>query len=188
MDYCCAEGSAGNCCDDGVGRFPVLPPNPQVWATRLISSGFAVVKHLATASAKSSTASSSPTLSSSSTSSPSPTPTSSAPAERQDQTPGLSSAAKASIGVGVAVGALLIATVAYLVWKLNRQKKMMEGGQTPTEASQLMGGNYDSKGPMGAALMDQKVVSGPIELPAQSVVGELSALSPAVQRLSLIHI
>jgi hypothetical protein len=48
----------------------------------------------------------------------------------------LSTAAQAGIGVGVAVGALLLAAVAYLLWKLKRTQRMVQASPLAATGSQ----------------------------------------------------
>ncbi|KAK3347273.1 hypothetical protein B0T25DRAFT_584295 [Lasiosphaeria hispida] len=129
--YCCDHNAF--CCDSGVGRFDVVPSKPQTWATwSAAASQFVVVNPLSTAAASSSPSS---TLASKTSNAPfltttppgndttSGTPQPSQPAQ------GLTAGAQAGIGVGAAVGALLIAAVVFLLWKMKKNKKLLEGKQ-----------------------------------------------------------
>ncbi|KAL7910438.1 hypothetical protein GGI35DRAFT_366664 [Trichoderma velutinum] len=114
--YCCDHASG--CCDSGAGRFNVLPKNPQVWATW--DNGATVYKVVGTVFTGAPSATSrAPTRATSTTTSAAPT--NSSPSQ-SNQSSGLSNGAKAGIGVGVAVGVILIAVVAFLVWKLRQRK------------------------------------------------------------------
>ncbi|KAK2006926.1 hypothetical protein LZ32DRAFT_71404 [Colletotrichum eremochloae] len=146
--YCCDH--AANCCNSGVGRFDILPPEPQVWATwNRESTRFVVV--LQTSSERSSSTSAFPAATSSgmtltSASSvlsalepviPSPTrghvltsmePTAK-PGTTQDNTsegPGLSTAAKAGIGAGAGAGVVLLVVIVFLLRKVRSQKKALQ--------------------------------------------------------------
>ncbi|KAK4234053.1 transcription initiation factor IID, 18kD subunit-domain-containing protein [Achaetomium macrosporum] len=146
--YCCDE--MPNCCDGGVGRFEVPPSNPRTWALLNSSSRqYVVVTPLSTttstSTSRTSDASSQPTADSAGTSAAATTSTNTMPAqtasgdstdnqnqpEPSTQSAGLSTGAQAGIGVGAAVGALLVAAVAYLWWKLNKTKKMIEASPMP---------------------------------------------------------
>jgi len=155
-----------NCCDGGIGRFEVLPPNPDTWALWNAGKGqYVVVTPLSKAASSSSaisSATSAPQSSKETTSSASrqtsatdsstsqqtsATDTSASPSRSQppstetaasgqtattqpssaesssSSSSGLSTAAQAGIGVGAAVGALLVAAVAYLWWKLRKTQQ-----------------------------------------------------------------
>ncbi|KAL2158289.1 hypothetical protein VTH06DRAFT_4610 [Thermothelomyces fergusii] len=135
--YCC-NGMA-DCCSGGIGRQKIEPPPSVTWATwDPEQTRYDVVTPLETQSSSTTTSSSSPfsfssshptgTPSQSTESNPSPTSETGAP-EPGDSTSaepaGLSRAAQAGIGVGAVVGALLVAAVAYLWWKLNRTQKAL---------------------------------------------------------------
>ncbi|KAK4222743.1 hypothetical protein QBC38DRAFT_374464 [Podospora fimiseda] len=113
--YCCDH--TVNCCDRGVGRFDVLPANPHTWATwAAVSTGFVVVRALSTSTSTSTTS-----ATGTSTSTPPAGDTSPASVPQQGHS-GLPAAAYAGIGVGSVIGALFIAAVFYLVWRLRKQK------------------------------------------------------------------
>ncbi|KAK4039877.1 transcription initiation factor IID, 18kD subunit-domain-containing protein [Parachaetomium inaequale] len=146
--WCCFGET--NCCNSGRGRVDILP-NANTWALwDSTKTQWTVVSPLSTAQATSTTSS---TPSASTSSSPtSTTGTNSGASQQSSQTgeatspasatgtagtagtaggqsseatssTGLSTGAQAGIGVGAAIGALLIATVAYLWWKLNKANK-----------------------------------------------------------------
>lgn len=127
--YCCDH--TVNCCDSGVGRFEVLPLEPQTWATlNTASSKYIVVRTLADESTSTSLAILASTTAASSTFASTTTTASSiavvATAEPTEAEPeGLTGAAKAGIGIGVSVGALLVVAVVFLLWKIWRNKKLM---------------------------------------------------------------
>ncbi|KZL63533.1 hypothetical protein CI238_02888 [Colletotrichum incanum] len=177
--YCCDH--AVNCCDSGVGRFDVLPVEPEVWATwNRESSRFVVIlqtssKSLTSTSILPSTISSIETLASAS---PTPTvmvPTISLPTGGKAQTSTgpmpkptssqddaqegseLSTAAKAGIGVGTGAGALLIAAVAFLLLKVRNNKKAIQA-QTAQQESHPWPGIYQ-----GPQTQDTYYKNGPLE-------------------------
>ncbi|AEO66599.1 uncharacterized protein THITE_118802 [Thermothielavioides terrestris NRRL 8126] len=137
-DFCC-DNDAG-CCDSGIGRFSLLPSDPQPWATwDGTKSQYVVVKPLSPATAATTGTS---TSISTSTSVPATTTTTAslaastsssalgaaiaptlAASPQAGGSPSLSTAAKAGIGVGAAVGAAMLGVIAFLLWKLNQSKK-----------------------------------------------------------------
>ncbi|QYT04762.1 hypothetical protein H0G86_011663 [Trichoderma simmonsii] len=131
--YCCDH--TNGCCNSGAGRFNVLPKNPQVWATW--DNGATVYKVVGTVfTGTPSTTSRAPTRATTrTTTTTSAAPTNSSPSQ-SDQSSGLSSGAKAGIGVGVAVGVILIAVVAFLIWKL-RQRKASAGATAQRPVQEL---------------------------------------------------
>ncbi|KAL2192630.1 hypothetical protein P885DRAFT_72830 [Corynascus similis CBS 632.67] len=125
--FCCDH--TVDCCDTGIGRFELLPSNPEAWATwDNTKSQFIVVKPLTAASTSTTASTATPIFTSAAgtastastvtkTSAPPPaqaTPGSSGQAESS----GLSTAVQAGIGVGVSVSAILLGLIAYLLWKL----------------------------------------------------------------------
>ncbi|KAH7176186.1 hypothetical protein EDB81DRAFT_706464 [Dactylonectria macrodidyma] len=132
ISYCC-DHNAG-CCNSGVGRFNVLPSEPEIWATwDREASQYVVVGTLfdsdptsttapATTSKISSTtsATSAPITTARETSTSVPTQDASGSSEAPM---GLSTGAKAGIGAGAGVGAILIAAVAYLLWKTRKNSR-----------------------------------------------------------------
>jgi hypothetical protein len=124
--YCCDH--TDKCCDSGVGRFEVLPSKAQTWATwNTASTQYVVVKTFADASTSTSLSTLASTTSASSITSISTTTSQTAvPTAEETEVPvGLTTAAQAGIGVGAAVGALLIAAIVFLLWKMRKNKKMM---------------------------------------------------------------
>lgn len=122
--YCCDHKTY--CCDSGVGRFDVLPSNPQPWATwNVESSRFLVVGTMFVAKSSTTSQSTTPTTLESTTS---PTGSGLASASESASTSnsspepssGLSHGTQAGIGVGVGVGSLLVSAVIYLIWKLRK--------------------------------------------------------------------
>ncbi|KAK3304885.1 uncharacterized protein B0T15DRAFT_255170 [Chaetomium strumarium] len=131
--FCC-DGTV-DCCNTGLGRFELLPSNPEVWATwDNTKSQFVVAKPLSPATAvttssfststTSTTAMQMSTIAANTATSPSaPPPAQTAPGgSGQAHLSGLSSAAQAGIGVGISVSAILLGLIAYLLWKLYRNK------------------------------------------------------------------
>lgn len=157
--YCCDH--ATNCCNSGVGRFDVLPSEPEVWATwNRESSQFVVVRTIteeptesstSSATSASTTSGAGPSSSDSSTAGPAgdstqtsaqPTPSTLDPApstEEAQEDPGLSTAAKAGIGAGAGAGALLIAVVVFLLLKVRKSKKALQAQQTQHASHQWPG-------------------------------------------------
>lgn len=129
--YCC-DHQNGPCCDNGVGRFNVLPPHPSTSATyNHQASRYDVLP-------PSSKSSPTPSASLSTTSGPkttdldgqSPTnqngPTTTAgdaaqPTKKPSE--GLSLSATAGIGVGVGLGVSALAVASYLLWRRYRKNK-----------------------------------------------------------------
>ncbi|OPB45503.1 hypothetical protein A0O28_0077130 [Trichoderma guizhouense] len=158
--YCCDH--TNGCCNSGAGRFNVLPKNPQVWATW--DNGATVYKVVGTVfTGAPSTTSRAPTRATSTTTTTSAAPTNSSPSQ-SDQSSGLSSGAKAGIGVGVAVGVLLIAVVAFLIWKL-RQRKASAGtaAQRPVQeldSQQKTMAELDARGKLNQELRPPAELAG----------------------------
>ncbi|KAJ0163347.1 hypothetical protein CTA2_3135 [Colletotrichum tanaceti] len=144
--YCCDH--APNCCNGGVGRFDVLPAEPQVWATwNRESSRFLVILQTSSESSTSTTTPSSSTTTSdaATTASAGPAPTGAIPSTplttggpastaaptqgEAEGDPGLSTTAKVGIGAGAGAGALLVAAIVYLLLKIRRNKKALQAQQ-----------------------------------------------------------
>ncbi|CAG7555047.1 unnamed protein product [Fusarium equiseti] len=134
--FCCDHNP--NCCNSGVGRFNVLPSNPEVWATwdrkateyAVVGTVFIGESTTTAASATSDTSSlvtyttsASITTASEASSSSSHAPDSTTSTEGA---PGMSIGAKAGIGAGIGAGAVLAVAVVYLLWKMRRNKKAIE--------------------------------------------------------------
>ncbi|KAF4337011.1 hypothetical protein FBEOM_9129 [Fusarium beomiforme] len=116
----------------GVGRFNVLPSEPEVWATwnRKASQyddvGTVFTDQSTTATASMTSAVTSSTTSTSITRTGDLSlPSSSFPgtSESSEAPAGLSTGAKAGIGDSIGVGAILAAAVVFLLWKMRRNKK-----------------------------------------------------------------
>ncbi|KAH6691355.1 hypothetical protein F5X68DRAFT_201757 [Plectosphaerella plurivora] len=134
--YCCDH--TVNCCNSGVGRFDVLPSEPQVVATwNRASSQYITVPTSSKASSTSSAPESTPTTLVSTSAAPSSTPSeetsqSAAPAESTSgPTSGgsegeMSIAVKAGIGAGAGAGAILVAVIVYLLLKVRRNKRQLQ--------------------------------------------------------------
>ncbi|KAL6697227.1 hypothetical protein J3F84DRAFT_368357 [Trichoderma pleuroticola] len=160
--YCCDH--TNGCCNSGAGRFNVLPKNPQVWATW--DNGATVYKVVGTVfTGTPSTTSRAPTkaTSTTTTTTTSAAPTNSSPSQ-SNQSSGLSNGAKAGIGVGVAVGVILVAVVAFLVWKL-RQRKASAGTEAQKPLQELDGqgqtmAELDARGKLNQELRPPAELSG----------------------------
>ncbi|KAI5466744.1 hypothetical protein BGZ63DRAFT_398379 [Mariannaea sp. PMI_226] len=126
--YCCDH--TDGCCDSGVGQFQVPPSKPDTWATyNPQSSHYVVLRALTNAPTSAKTTATGRPGAASTTSRLLPSTTgdkSATTSQAAGSTEGLSSGVKIGIGIGVGVGVLLIATVAFLLWKLRKSKKMME--------------------------------------------------------------
>ncbi|KAK3292907.1 uncharacterized protein B0H64DRAFT_476539 [Chaetomium fimeti] len=144
--YCC-DNHRAYCCDSGVARFEVLPPKPQIlanWDDR--ASAFLPFKQT-TSSSTSSKSTSTSTRPPTNSSTPPPYPTASTPTSNT-QLPGTSAdpiaaptlplAAQAGIGAGAGVLAIALAAVAYLVFKLRRNKWAL---QAEKQRDQRLGGD-----------------------------------------------
>ncbi|KAK4174209.1 hypothetical protein QBC36DRAFT_45202 [Triangularia setosa] len=151
--YCCEKTETGTCCDGGIGRFEVMPPKPVTLALWDSSEGvYTPVTQVSTSiststTTTSSTPSSEPSASkttdtisaketgSSSSGGPSGGSTgdtregstggSGEEAAPSSSSGGLPVAAQAGIGVGVAAIVVLLAVIAWLVWKLNKNKQAL---------------------------------------------------------------
>ncbi|KAH6641907.1 transcription initiation factor IID, 18kD subunit-domain-containing protein [Chaetomium tenue] len=143
--YCCY--GMENCCEQGNGRFQLLPPPSHTWAvynSELTQYDVVTPLSTATSSASMSTTSTSSDASDTSdaSSTTSGTSASTSGSEQPEETggssqagtdsstnsnepTGLSTAAQAGIGVGAAVGAILIIGMAYLAWQLSKTKKAL---------------------------------------------------------------
>lgn len=149
--FCCEKTETGRCCDDGIGRFEVMPPRPVTLA--LWDSSEGVYTPLAQVSSSSSTS----TTTKPSTPSFEPSPTTatnaSGPKETgsgdngspggstrdgstggsgQDPAPsssssggGLPVAAQVGIGVGAASVVIMVSVIAWLMWKLHKTKRAL---------------------------------------------------------------
>ncbi|GJC96180.1 hypothetical protein ColKHC_05006 [Colletotrichum higginsianum] len=159
--YCCDH--APNCCNSGVGRFDVLPAEPQVWATwNRESSRFLVILQTSSESSTSTSIPSSTTSDVATTASAGPTPTGTIPSTpltaggqsrtsvepvptaaptqgEAEKDPGLSTTAKAGIGAGAGAGALLVAALVYLLLKIRSNKKALQAQQAQQEAHRWPG-------------------------------------------------
>ncbi|KAK4197162.1 hypothetical protein QBC40DRAFT_107950 [Triangularia verruculosa] len=148
--YCCEKTEKANCCDSGVGRLELQPPQPITLALWDGSNRvYTAVSQVSTSSSTStsttlSTSSSDPTTSttSSAVSAKETGPGSSDAEEGPTRAPeqasssssgGLPVAAQAGIGVGVAAVVVLLAVIAWLLWKLNKTKQAL-----PTATPSLM--------------------------------------------------
>ncbi|SPJ85628.1 uncharacterized protein FTOL_11409 [Fusarium torulosum] len=119
--YCCDHNP--NCCNSGVGRFNVLPSNPEVWATwNRKATQYAVVGTMFRDESTSTKASATTTIISSTTYATSASATSTGESSMSsssvpDKTgsseapSGLSTSAKAGIGAGIGVGAVMAVAV-----------------------------------------------------------------------------
>ncbi|KAM5368601.1 hypothetical protein ACJA88_010951 [Fusarium oxysporum] len=188
--YCCDHNT--NCCNSGVGRFNVLPSDPEVWATwNRKATRYDVVGTMFSGQSTTETASTTTDVTSSTasasftTTSDASIPSSSVPDTREpSETPaGLSTGAKAGIGAGVSVGAIMAVAVIYLFWKMRRNEKAAkQGEQQPplnnnpmTDAWQQSQYVYASKGYQYQPQSPQELsgtplqgYNGPAELPAHN--------------------
>ncbi|KAL7811306.1 hypothetical protein V8C26DRAFT_408699 [Trichoderma gracile] len=129
--FCCDH--TNGCCDSGAGRFNVLPKEASVWATwNVEASSYRVVGTVYTGNPTSTSSAATNTRSTtgSGTTTTSSAPTNTNPSD-SDKPSGLSNGAKIGIGVGVGVGVVLLAAIAFLVWKLRQRKGY---GAAPVQA------------------------------------------------------
>ncbi|KAF4943916.1 hypothetical protein FGADI_13087 [Fusarium gaditjirri] len=188
--YCCDHNT--NCCNSGVGRFNVLPSDPEVWATwnrkatryDVVGTMFSGQSTTETASATTEVTSSTTSASSTTTSDASIPSSSVSNTPEPSETPaGLSTGAKAGIGAGVGVGAIMAVAVKYLFWKMRRNEKTAkQGEQQPpsnnnpmTDAWQNSQYVYTSKGyqyqpqpPQELSGTPLQGYNGPAELPGHN--------------------
>ncbi|KAI6775141.1 hypothetical protein HG530_001899 [Fusarium avenaceum] len=139
--YCCDHNP--NCCNSGVGRFNVLPSNPEVWATwNRKATQYAVIGTVFKDESTSTKASTTTTIISSATyttstsvTSASETSMSSSPMPKTTEPSkafsGLSTGAKAGIGAGIGVGAVLVVAVILLLWNVRRTRRALESEKQP---------------------------------------------------------
>ncbi|CAG9982220.1 unnamed protein product [Clonostachys byssicola] len=132
--FCCDHTT--DCCDSGVARFEVLPSRAGTWASWNVASSryFTVSTSSTRASSSTATATSttlvSTTSASTSVSSASASSTAISSEGSQNVTsPGLSVGAQVGIGVGVGVGALLVAVIAFLLWKNHKKNQIINDNQ-----------------------------------------------------------
>ncbi|PTB64867.1 hypothetical protein BBK36DRAFT_1170536 [Trichoderma citrinoviride] len=119
--FCCDH--TNGCCDSGAGRFNVLPRDPDVFATwNNEASSYRVVGTVYTGNPTSTSSAPAKTTSTTAATTTSSAPTNTSPPNDSDQSSGLSNGAKIGIGVGVGVGVVLLAAIAFLVWKLRQRK------------------------------------------------------------------
>ncbi|SCV34641.1 uncharacterized protein FFB14_05100 [Fusarium fujikuroi] len=191
--YCCDHNT--NCCNSGVGRFNVLPSDPEVWATwNRKATRYDVVGTMFSGQSTTETTSATTDVTSSTTSasSSSSTTTSDAsiPSSSVSDTPepseapaGLSTGAKAGIGAGIGVGVIMAVAVIYLFWKMRRNEKAAKQGEQQqtsnsnpmTDAWQQSQYVYASKGyqyqpphPQELSGTPVQGFNGPAELPAHN--------------------
>jgi hypothetical protein len=130
--YCC-DHQNGPCCENGVGRFNVMPPHPSTSATyNNQASRYDVLPPTSKPSPTQSTSASStagPKTTGGDGQSPAnqnggPTGTGSDTAQPTEKpSEGLSSSASAGIGVGVGLGVAALAVASYLLWRRYRKNK-----------------------------------------------------------------
>ncbi|KAK3685290.1 hypothetical protein B0T22DRAFT_465279 [Podospora appendiculata] len=122
--YCCDH--TNNCCDTGVGRFDVLPTQPEVWAS-WDAKAFRFVVHHPLTSNTTAAIPSQPSRAPNSTSTSTSTPSS------------LTISTGAWLGIGIAAAAivLLSAAVMYLSWRLYRNKNGNQKTLTESHMKQV---------------------------------------------------
>lgn len=163
--YCCAYKPLPNCCNEGVGRFEVLPSKAQVWATWNENLNRYVPLHQSTSSPPSSstqppttfttakaittpepTTSTAPQPSTSSMS----TPSSGEAAQSQPQSTSSSPLSLgAQVGIGAGAGALVLAfgAVVFLLLQLRKKTQLEKAhgvqGQVPGSTTALREEKFD---------------------------------------------
>ena len=178
--FCC-DGTV-NCCNTGVGRFELLPSNPEAWATwDNTKSKFIVVKALSpsTTVSTSTIASTASTPVPTSATTTAPPPAQSGSGQTQSESSGLSTAVQAGVGVGVSVSAILLGVIAYLLWKLYQNKKGVEGrgGNPNTPEHQGQDGNTQYPTQLYSEQISRpEMYAYPGELSAERRVMELGGL------------
>ncbi|VUC34379.1 unnamed protein product [Clonostachys rosea] len=131
--FCCDRSA--NCCDSGVARFEVLPSHAGTWASWNVASSKYITVSTSSTSVSSSKAtatatSASTTSASTSTSSVSASSTAISSEDSHNVTSsGLSVGAQVGIGVGVGVGTLLVAMIAFLLWKNYKKNQIINDTQ-----------------------------------------------------------
>ncbi|KAK7216740.1 hypothetical protein V2G26_004743 [Clonostachys chloroleuca] len=132
--FCCDR--AANCCDGGVARFEVLPSHAGTWASWNVASSRYITVSASSTKASSSTATATSTTVASTTSAPTGVSSASASStaissegSQNVTSSGLSVGAQVGIGVGVGVGALLVAVIAFLLWKNHKKNQIINDNQ-----------------------------------------------------------
>lgn len=181
--YCCDH--MPNCCNSGVGRFNVLPPEPDIWARwNRDSEEYSVVGTMFEDTATTTSSQPRPTTSRApaTTTNESQTTASQIPEPKEsiddpnEEEESLSTGAMAGIGVGAAIGVLLVVAVSFLLWKLRRQKKA-QSSHVHTDIQQHNQQPYFSTNSTKNVLHEQESYThdtgrwgyGASELPARSV-------------------
>ncbi|KAH7236291.1 hypothetical protein BKA59DRAFT_516809 [Fusarium tricinctum] len=136
--FCLGADRGGPDLISGVGRFNVLPSNPEVWATwNRKATQYAVVGTIFRDESTSNKASATATIISSATYTTSASITSASESamtsssmpkttESSEAPSGLSTGAKAGIGAGIGVGAVLAVAVILLLWNMRRTRRAIE--------------------------------------------------------------
>ncbi|CAH0057763.1 unnamed protein product [Clonostachys solani] len=124
--FCCDH--TVDCCDTGVARFEVLPSNAGILASFNVASSRYITVSTSSTRASSSTATATSTSTSASSASASSTAISSEDSQNVTS-PGLSVGAQVGIGVGAGVGALLVAVIAFLLWKNHKKNQIIKDNQ-----------------------------------------------------------
>ncbi|KAK4133910.1 hypothetical protein BT67DRAFT_381674 [Trichocladium antarcticum] len=194
--YCC-DGHRDFCCNDGVARFEVLPANPQIWATYdLTSSKFIVQRAAATSTPPTGSSAallSSTPIATTGTHLVSQTPSSAftPPGQPTEATSpsGLPTVAIAGIAAcGVVVVSLAVA-IAFLVWKLRRNKarlleeqaKTAEMKQQMTAQAQAQAQGQYGYGPGQAGYYPYKAPLPPQEVDACRLPTEVDGYRPPAE-------
>lgn len=176
--FCC--DGVEDCCNSGVGRMDIQPPNAGIWAAwNSASDGYVVRTPLPTkvSSTSSSTSTSATeeaetsavsTTSTAGSNTPTDTASGQAPDDQSGQSgqltngddsstasSGLSTGAQVGIGVGAAAGAILLAAVAFLWWKYKRLQAQMAGagaGASPEQGQYYPANSYYPQDPYHSEL------------------------------------
>ncbi|KAL8678654.1 MAG: hypothetical protein Q9186_005009 [Xanthomendoza sp. 1 TL-2023] len=143
--YCCGARNF-ECCDRGSG-YKINPKNGQIVIQSRSSSSSSSSTTSSSSSSSTSTSASTTATSSTPTTTPNSQPASTSPPTLPSPTPssstGLSSGAKAGIAIGAIVGILLIAALAFLLFRERRKRSRALKAQQQQHTMGMGGGGYN---------------------------------------------
>ncbi|KAK4250208.1 hypothetical protein C7999DRAFT_11997 [Corynascus novoguineensis] len=151
--YCC-DRARGFCCDDGVGRFEVLPPRPQLWALWDVeATAYVVVERERSSSSSSTPDTTTAKQTAIETETETKTKTTRAPPTETEPASSSSLPLAALIGiiVGVCVLVIAIAVIAFLWFKLRKKEALLaevaEKDEQQQQQQQKLAGDWSEDDP-----------------------------------------